>query len=73
MTKELPNIPDQDDKEMALAYEKVRLVASTLGRTPKHGILKALALNPASSLRLQKNPMFRMPFFKKEERREIDL
>lgn len=35
IAKDFPNILDQDDKDMALAYEKARVIAMALGRAPR--------------------------------------
>lgn len=58
---------------MALAYEKSRLIASTHRCSLNHGVLHTPMRSLANTSQLQKHPMFRIFFFKKVDRQEINL
>lgn len=72
MASELTSILEQDKKDMFIACEKARLIASTLKQQPNNSTSQNPTRNVAKPSQLHKNPMFRTSFFKKEDLEVID-
>lgn len=73
MVGELPNILEQDDRDMTLACDKAKLIASILKRPQDQGNSKTPVRAGLCVSHLHKNPLFRTSFSKKEDMHEIGM